>query len=167
MLTTTQSACCRASRTLTCNSLISCSFALELILISLPTTYSAPPNISRADPALPPAALMSLSSGQCRVAMMSYVDWGTVYVIMPNRSSTPGARNVERRLLMTASPANAKTVVGSAPAADSHPPVWRGERRRRVRGLPLCQSNQHSYGEVSSESRACLFQHPLEICIQN
>lgn len=97
--------------------------AFELILTSLPSTYSAPPNISRADPAPPPAALMSLSSGHCSVVMVSYVDWCTVYVIMPNRSSTSGAQNVERRLLMTASPANAKTAVVSAPAADSHPPV--------------------------------------------
>lgn len=97
--------------------------AFELILISLPTTYSAPPNISRADSAPPPAALMSLYSGHCSVAMVSYVDWGMVYVIMPNRSSTPGAQNVERRLLMTASPANAKTVVVSAPAAEFYPSV--------------------------------------------
>lgn len=68
---------------------------------------------------------------------------------------------------MTASPANAKTVVVSAPAADSHPPVG-GENDDVVFvACPMCQSNQQSYGEVSSESRACLFQHRLEICIQN
>lgn len=55
--------------------------------------------------------------------MVSYVDWGAVYVIMPNRSSTPGAQNVESRLLMTASPVNANTVVFSAPAADFYPSV--------------------------------------------